>query len=285
MKLGVTAFITDRTIGPAEWARHVEDRGFESLYLPEHTHLPVAADTPPSLVAGVTAEDYRRGLDPYVALSAAAAVTTTVRLGTGISLVAQHDAISLAKQLATLDHLCGGRVVFGIGFGWNPIEAADHGLRFDERRAVAREKVLLMQALWSEERAEFHGEHVSLSPSFAWPKPVQQPRIVTLIGGAAGPATFDAIAEFADGWMPIGGSGIAARVGELRATFESRGRDAGALRVVAFGTIPSPGKLAHLERAGCTEVVLRVPTGDSSDMLRCLDSYVPYLGGGWSGGG
>ncbi len=280
MELGITAFLTDRTLGPAEWARRVEERGFHSLYLPEHTHLPVEADVPPSLVEGVRPDDYRRGLDPYVALAAAAAVTTRLKIGTGVSLVAQHDPIVLAKQIATLDHLSGGRFVLGIGFGWNRIEAADHGVTFEERRAVAREKVLCMQALWSEEMAEFHGRYVDLPPSWAWPKPLQQPRVLTLVGGGPGPSTFGAIAEYADGWMPIGGSGIARRLPELRREFAAQGRDPETVRVVPFGTIPSHGKLAHLADAGATEVVLRVPSGDTSEMLGCLDTYMDYLEAG-----
>ncbi|HEY4947028.1 MAG TPA: TIGR03619 family F420-dependent LLM class oxidoreductase, partial [Acidimicrobiales bacterium] len=161
MRLGITAFLTDLAMGPADLARAAEDRGFHSLYLPEHTHLPVRAATPPALVEGVHRDDYRRSLDPLVALATAASVTGRIKLGTGVVLVAQHDPIVLAKQIATLDHLSGGRVVLGIGFGWNRAEAADHGVEFRMRREVAREHVLCMQALWAEEQAAFHGAHVS----------------------------------------------------------------------------------------------------------------------------
>lgn len=277
MKIGVTAFLTDLAIAPATWAREVEQRGFYSLYLPEHTHLPIEEDAPPSVVGGVQADDYRRGLDPYASLAAAAAVTSTIRLGTGVSLVAQHDPIVLAKQIATIDHISGGRFVFGIGFGWNKREAADHGISFADRRAVAREKLLCMEALWSQERAEFHGEHVDLPPSWAWPKPIQQPRVLTLVGGAAGEATFSAISEYADGWMPIGGAGISGSLPVLRRAFEERGRDPRDLHVVAFGTIPSQEKLQHLAEVGCTEVVLRIPSEATSDMLKCLDNYATFV--------
>src|SRR5580700_579950 len=138
MQLGITAFLSDETIGPAQWASEVEDRGFYSLYLPEHTHMPVTADSPPSVVEGVNPDSYRRSLDPYVALAAASAVTSKLRLGTGVSLVAQHDPIVLAKQIATLDHMSGGRFVLGIGFGWSKIEAEDHGIDFNARRKIAR---------------------------------------------------------------------------------------------------------------------------------------------------
>jgi len=277
MRLGIAAFLTDTSMTPADLALGVEERGFSSLYLPEHTHLPARADEPPSLVGGVTSEDYKRGLDPYIALATAAGVTKRLRLGTGVSLVAQHDPIVLAKQIATLDHLSGGRFVFGIGFGWNRAELADHGVSFSERREVAREKVLCMQALWSHDRAEFKGRYVDVPPTWAWPKPVQQPRVKTLVGAGANESTFSAIAEYADGWIPIGGAGIASTVPKLRTIFEDHGRDPSMLEVVAFGTIPSPEKLDHLAGAGCTEVALRVPSGDSSAMLRTLDGYAPYV--------
>jgi probable F420-dependent oxidoreductase len=285
MHLGITAFLSDETIGPSEWACEVEARGFYSLYLPEHTHLPVSADTPPSLVEGVNPDNYRRTLDPYVALAAASAVTSKLRLGTGVSLVAQHDPIVLAKQIATLDYMSNGRFVFGIGFGWNKVEAADHGIDFSVRRKVAREKVLCMREIWSKEQAEFHGEFVELPPSWSWPTPLQTPTVRTLIGGAAGIVTFSAIAEYADGWMPIGGSGISESLPLLRSMVEASGRNPEALHIVPFGSLPSPGKLEHLAKAGCTEVVLRVPTDDTSEMLRCLDRFSAYLDQGWSTGG
>ncbi len=175
--------------------------------------------------------------------------------------MAQHDPIVLAKQIATLDHLSQGRVVLGIGFGWNRDEAADHGVPFADRRAVAREHVQCMQALWSQERAEYHGTYVSLDPCWAWPKTVQQPRVPVLIGGGARPKLFDAIADYADGWMPVGGSGLAESLARLRAAFEARGRDPGTVRVVPFGTVPTQAKLEHYRDLGVDEVVLRVPSG------------------------
>ncbi len=277
MRIGITAFLTDRDMAPADLARAVEERGFHSLYLPEHTHLPVRADTPPALVEGVHLDDYRRSLDPFVALSMAAAVTERITLGTGVALVAQHDPIVLAKLLATLDHLSGGRVVFGLGFGWNRAEAADHGVPFGERRAIAREHVLCMQALWSEERPEYHGRYVSLEPCWSWPKPVQQPRVTTLVGGGAHQGVFDAVGEYADGWMPIGGSGLAGALPRLHQALEARGRDPGSVRVVPFGTVPADGKLDRYRELGVHEVVLRVPSGPAGDMLRMLDAHAGYV--------
>jgi alkanesulfonate monooxygenase SsuD/methylene tetrahydromethanopterin reductase-like flavin-dependent oxidoreductase (luciferase family) len=198
-----------------------------------------------------------------------------------VSLVAQHDPIVLAKQIATLDLLSNGRFVLGIGFGWNRQEAVNHGVAFAQRRQIAREKVLCMKALWSQEAAEFHGEFVELPPSFAWPKP-QTGGIPILVGGAPIPSNFEAITEYGDGWMPIGGSGISGALVELKQRFESAGRDPAELRVVPFGTIPTEGKLAHLAAIGCTEVVLRVRGEESSTMLQTLDSHLRFLSGEWA---
>ncbi|HUD16924.1 MAG TPA: TIGR03619 family F420-dependent LLM class oxidoreductase [Acidimicrobiales bacterium] len=277
MRLGITSFLTDRAMAPAALACAVEERGFHSLFLPEHTHLPVRADTPPALVEGVHLDDYRRSLDPLVALAAAASVTERIRLGTGVVLAAQHDPIVLAKQIATLDLLSNGRVVFGMGFGWNRDEAADHGVAFDVRREVAREHVLCMQALWTEEEAEFHGTYVSLDPCWSWPKPVQQPRVATLVGGGAHPSVFAAIAEYADGWMPIGGAGLATALPDLHRAVEGRGRDPQSILVVPFGTVPTDEKLAHFEAQGIKEVVLRVPSASADEMLAVLDGHAAYL--------
>jgi probable F420-dependent oxidoreductase len=276
MHIGVTAALTDLAMAPDALARAVEERGYHSLYLPEHTHLPVGS-VPPALVDGVQAEDYRRTLDPFTALAAAAAVTDRILLGTGIALVAQHDPIVLAKQIATLDHLAGGRFVLGLGFGWNRREAADHGVDFAVRREVAREKILCMHALWDEDEASYTGRYVTLPPSYSWPKPVQRPRVRTLIGGGPGPKLFAAVAEYADGWMPIGGAGMAAALPELHRAMETAGRDPRSLHIVPFGTVPTEGKLDHYATLGVTEVVVRVPSGSDDDMRRVLDDYLRFL--------
>ena len=277
MRVGVTAFLTDRSMRADDFARAVEARGYDSLYLPEHTHLPVALASPPALVMGVHLDDYKRSLDPFVSLAAAAAVTDRILLGTGVALVAQHDPIVLAKQIATLDRLSGGRFVLGMGYGWNRDEAADHGVDFSQRRAVAREKVLCMQALWSQDQAEFHGAHVSLDKCWSWPKPVQQPRITTLVGGGPNRSVFEAVAEYADGWMPVGGAGLSEALPRLRRAVEDRGRDPEQVRVVPFGTVPTDEKLAHYQAQGIREVVLRVPSGSAHTMLSVLDGHAAYL--------
>ena len=276
MQIGVTSFLTDRAMAPGALAVAAEERGYHSLYLPEHTHLPVGS-APPSLVEGVHLDDYRRSLDPFTALAACASLTERIKLGTGICLVAQHDPIVLAKQIATLDHLSGGRFVLGLGYGWNAREAADHGVAFADRRLVAREKVLCMQALWAEDEAHFEGRFVSLGPSFSWPKPVQRPRVRTLIGGGPGPKLFAAVAEYADGWLPIGGAGLAEALPALRRAFTDAGRDPARAEVVPFGTIPTEGKLDHYAALGVTEVVVRIPSGPADEMRRRLDDYARFL--------
>jgi probable F420-dependent oxidoreductase len=270
-------FMTDRTAGPVELARAVEERGLHSLYLPEHTHIPVSRRTAPPTGDAELREEYKRTLDPFVALAAASAATERILLGTGIALVAQREPIVTAKAIATLDHLSGGRIVLGIGFGWNADEIEDHGLTMANRRDVTREHVLAMRALWDEEVAEFHGEHVDLPPTWSWPKPVNPGGPPVLIGGAAGPKLFAHVAEYADGWIPIGGAGIREALPDLHRAYEARGRDPETLRIVPFGTLPDPGKLEYYASIGIDEVVLRLPGGDLASALPVLDEAAGLL--------
>ncbi len=285
MRIGVTIFATDLSMNPIELAREAEARGFHGLYVPEHTHIPLSRRTPPPTGDSELAEEYKRTLDPYVTLAAAAAVTSRLRLGTGIALVAQHDPIVLAKTLATLDHLSEGRLVLGIGYGWNVDEMESHGVDARRRRAITREKMLAMQALWSLEVAEYHGEFVRFAPSWQWPKPVQKPRPRVWIGGGAGPILFDHIAEYADGWMPIGGAGLQAALPELRRACEARGRDPAALDVVPMGVLPDAAKLAFYASLGVTEAVLRLPSAPRDVVLPVLDEYTRFLAPTPAGGG
>lgn len=277
MKLGITMFATDTAMDPVSLAREAEARGFRSLYLPEHTHIPTSRRTPPPTGEKVLAEEYKRTLDPFVSLAAAAAVTSRIRLGTAVCLVAQRDPIVLAKEVATLDLLSGGRVVLGVGFGWNCEEMESHGVDFRRRRALVREKVLAMQALWADDKARFHGELVRFEESWSWPKPLQRPRPPILIGGAPGPKLFAHIAEYADGWMPIGGAGVRAALPDLRHAVASAGRDPARLEVVLIGSVPDPGKLAYYESLGVTEVALRVPPAARDAVLPILDDYAKLL--------
>ncbi|GAB2976672.1 LLM class F420-dependent oxidoreductase [Streptomyces pseudoechinosporeus] len=281
MRISTTIFLTDETISPTLLARELEQRGFAGLYLPEHTHIPVERTTPYP-AGGELPPEYGRTLDPFVALGQAAAVTTGLGLGTGITLVAQHDPIDLAKQIATLDHLSGGRFTLGIGFGWNVEEAADHGVDWRTRRELGRDRMALMRALWSPEPTPYEGDFGSVRASYAYPKPVQKPRgpVVgprTLIGGAAGPKLFSHISEYADGWLPIGGRGLTDSLPVLRSAWAEAGRDPEALQVVPYAVLPTPGKLAHYADLGIEEVVLQLPPAGEAEVLRVLDDYAKYV--------
>jgi probable F420-dependent oxidoreductase len=270
-------FTTDLTMRPADLAREVEARGLHSLYVPEHTHIPTSRRTPPPTGDEQLREEYKRTLDPFVALSAAAAVTERLVVGTGICLVAQRDPIVTAKEVATLDLLSNGRVVLGIGFGWNADEAEDHGVDMKTRRERTREHVLAMQALWRDDVASYDGEFVRISPSWSWPKPVQDGGPPVLIGGAAGPKLFAHVAEYADGWIPIGGAGVRAALDDLRRACEDRDRDPATLRIVPFGTVPDPGKVDYYASIGIEEVVLRIPSATRERVLPLLDDYARLL--------
>ena len=277
MKIGVALHTTDLSMRPDELAREAEARGFHSLYVPEHTHIPTSRRTPPPSGTPELSQEYLRSLDPYVGLAAAAAVTERILLGTGVALPAQHDVLALAKEIATLDWLSRGRVVLGIGYGWNHEEMENHGIDPRRRRALVREKMLAMQELWSKEVAEYHGEFVRFEPSWMWPKPVQQPRPRVLIGGAPGPVFFRHLAEYADGWIPIGGAGIREALPELRRALEERGRDPASLHVVPLGILPDPAKLDYYESVGVTEAVLRLPSAPRDAVLPVLDDYVRFV--------
>ena len=277
MRLGVTMFVTDRSIGPDDLAREVEARGLDSLYVPEHTHIPVGRRTPAPMGEPLP-EEYQRTFDPFVALTAAASATSRIRLGTGICLVAQRDPIVTAKEVASLDFYSGGRFVFGVGFGWNADELEDHGVSMGERRAVGREHILAMQALWADDPQGFDGKHASVSPSWAFPKPVQRPRPPILIGGGAGPTLFSHVAEYADGWIPIGGAGVRESLPALRRAAEEAGRDPSAIEVVIFFAMPTREKLEYYREIGVAEVISAVPSATADVVLPLLDRYATLVG-------
>lgn len=286
MRIATTIFLTDRTVSPVRLARELEERGFSGLYLPEHTHIPVTRDTAAPM-GGELPEMYGRTLDPFVALGQASAVTERLHLGTGITLVAQHDPIDLAKQVATLDHLSGGRVTLGIGYGWNVEEAADHGVEWRTRRELVRDRMALMRALWAPEPTAYVGQFSAVQASTAYPKPVQAPRELgpgnplhgprTMIGGQAGPKLFAAVADHADGWLPIGGRGLTESLPVLRQVWETAGRDPKSLQVVPYAVQPTPGKMGHYAALGIEEVVLQLPSEAEPEVLRVLDGFAQYL--------
>jgi probable F420-dependent oxidoreductase len=275
MRLGVTMFATDRAMAPHELAAAAEERGFASIYVPEHTHIPIARTTPAPTGEQTLPAEYGRTLDPLVALAAAAAVTSRITLGTGICLMAQREPIVTAKAIATLDQISLGRFVFGVGYGWNVEEAADHDVPWRRRREVVREKVLAMRELWTHEEASFRGEFVRFEPSWAWPKPE---RVPIMVGGAPGPTLFSHVAEYGDGWMPIGGRGVREALPRLAQACESHGRDPATVTVVPFGTEPTPEKLEYYaalshQGLGVQEVVLRLPSAPRDVVLPALDAY------------
>jgi len=282
MRYGITMFATDVSIDVVDLAREAEARGLQSLWLPEHTHIPTSRRTPPAAGGDDLGEEYKRCLDPLVALGAAASATTTLRLGTGILLAAQREPIVTAKAVATLDHLSAGRVALGVGFGWNEDELEHHGVTMSERRAVVRERLLAMQELWAEDEASFDGQHVRFSSSWSWPKPVQRgtdgrPRVPVLHGGAAGPKLFEHIAEYGDGWIPIGGAGLTEAIPRLRDVVEQAGRDASQLEIIPFGSIPDHGKLDHFARIGVTECVFQLPSAPRDAILPLLDAQAALV--------
>jgi len=273
MRYGVVLFTSDRGITPARAAHAAEEAGFDCFYVPEHTHIPVRRDAhhPRTGSAELPDDRYLRTLDPWVSLGMAAAVTSTICLGTAVALPAEHDPITLAKTVATLDHLSGGRVVLGAGFGWNTDELADHGVPPGKRRAVLREYLEAMQALWSEQEASYNGEHISFAASWAWPKPVQQPRIPIIIGAGGNDRTFSWIARSADGWLTTPGeTDLEAKVQQLFQAWHEAGR-AGLPQVRVLAGKPDPDQLAHWAAMGVTDVAFGMPD-------RGADEVVAYLG-------
>ncbi|RII11849.1 Phthiodiolone/phenolphthiodiolone dimycocerosates ketoreductase [Streptomyces sp. YIM 130001] len=284
MRISATLYLTDRTIPPTVLAGALESRGFHALYLPEHSHIPVT--TTSRYPGGVMPPECARMLNPFVALAQAAAVTQHLRLGTNITLVAQHDPIDLAKQVATLDHLSDGRVTLGIGYGWNREEAADHGVDWSRRRTLVSDRLAVMRALWSPEPTSYEGESARVTAADVHPKPQRTPRSApagllhgprVLIGGAAGPGLFARIAAETDGWMPVGGSGLRDSLPALRTAWKEAGRAPDDLRIALTGVDPTPGKLAYYRDLGIDEAILQLPARDEAGLLPVLDGYAEHI--------
>ncbi|MCP3991808.1 MAG: LLM class F420-dependent oxidoreductase [Actinomycetia bacterium] len=277
---GVNIFPTDKAISPIELAKEAEARGFESLWFPEHSHIPTSRETPWGYREGAPPlpEEYWRTHDQFVSLGAAAAVTTNIKLATGITLVAQRDPLWLAKEVATVDALSNGRFIFGIGYGWNREELEHHGVKFSDRRAVVRERVLAMKEIWMNDVASFSGDHVSFGPSWQWPKPTQSPHPPIILGGAAGPKTMQDIVELCDGFMPIAGRyDFASQATQLRQMCEDAGRDPATLEFGQFGTLPKEKIVDGLIEAGCSRIVFGLPPADSDTVLPILDSHAEFM--------
>lgn len=265
---GIQMFPTDYAIQPVELAKAVEERGFDSLFFPEHTHIPTSRKTPfPG--GGDLPDYYWRSHDPFVALSAAAAVTTTLRLGTGICLVIERDAITLAKECASLDVISNGRLILGIGAGWNREEMENHGASYPDRWKITREKILAMKKIWTEDEPEFHGEFVDFDPIWSWPKPVQPGGPPVWIG-ASSKWVFDRVAEYAEGWMPIGGLG-SGNMERLRAALEKRGRDVSDITLALFGAPVDEEQARGRIGQGFSELIFGLPPASADENLPRLD--------------
>ena len=279
-RIGISLMLGDDGITPTELAVAVEERGFESLWLPEHSHIPTSRETPwPGSLSGEPLPDvYSHLLDMTVSLAMAASVTTTIRLGTSVALVAARDPLWTAKEYATLDVLSGGRVELGVGFGWNREELRNHGVTFERRWDHTREAVAAIRSLWTDDTASFDGRHVAFTPSWAWPKPVQPvgPRIH--IGGGAGPRLLGAVAAWGDGWLPISARpSLADRLAKLDEACDRAGRDRADIDVSVFGATTDPGGLANLFDEGVHRAVLTLPSHDRDSVLRQLDQWAPLV--------
>ncbi len=273
MKFGIFMFPTDYAIRIDELARAAEERGFESLWVPEHTHIPKSRQSPwpggPNLP-----KEYWHTHDPFVALATAATVTTRLRVGTGICLVIERDPITLAKEVASLDVLSNGRFIFGIGGGWNAEEMENHRTDFKKRWRVLRERILAMKEIWTKDEPEFHGEFVSFAPIWSYPKPVQKPHPPILLGVNTSNGRQRAV-EYCDGWLPLAGRAgdLAAGIADLRQRAGKAGRDPHSLAVSVYGAKPEEGAVREYEKAGVERAIFALPAADRATVLPLLDQY------------
>ena len=277
MLIGAAIFATDYAIRPDELARELEQRGYESLWLPEHTHIPASRRSPyPG--GGDLPKEYWHTHDPFLALTAAAMATTKLRVATGICLIIQRDPIITAKEVASLDALSGGRFIFGIGGGWNAEEMENHGTNFKKRWRVLRERVLAMKEIWTKEEAEFHGEFVNFDKIWSYPKPVQKPHPPILMGGD-GATTFNRVIEFSNGWLPLGYRKIdmTQKIRDLRRQAEAAGRDPKSISITVFGANPQPATLEELAKAGVERAVFMLPPTQRDTVLPLIDKYASLI--------
>ena len=277
MLYGAGMFSTDYAMRPDDLARELEARGFESFWVPEHTHIPASRRTP---YPGGTdlPKEYWHTYDPFVALTAAASVTKNLKVATGICLIIERDPITTAKEIASLDRLSDGRFIFGIGAGWNAEEMENHGTAYKTRFSLLRERVLAMKEIWTKEEAEFHGRFVNFDPIWSYPKPTQKPHPPILMGGFAA-KTFDYVAEFCDGWMPIGYrlEGLTEKIAELRRRAADAGRDPQTISVTIFGAKPERESLDQFEAAGVERVILMLPPADRDTVMPLVDNYAELI--------
>jgi probable F420-dependent oxidoreductase len=273
MKFGVAMFNTDYSMRIDDLAREVEARGFESLWVPEHTHIPKSRKSPwpggPNLP-----KEYWHTYDPFVALSMAAAVTTRLKVGTGICLVIERDPITLAKEIASLDFLSKGRFLFGIGGGWNAEEMENHGTDFKKRWRVMRERILAMKEIWAKDEAEYHGEFVNFDPIWSYPKPVQKPHPPILLGVNT-PKARERVVEYCDGWFPLAGRAgdLAAGIADLHRLAQKAGRDPKSLSVSVYAATAEEGAVRQYEKAGAERAIFNLPSAERDAVLPILDKH------------
>ena len=281
MELGLAHFATDYGMQPAELARRAEELGFESLFFPEHTHIPASRDTDyPG--GGELPREYSHILDPFVGLAAAAAATERLKVGTGVCLIIERDPIVTAKEVATLDLISGGRFLFGVGAGWNVEEMRNHGTDPDTRFRRMRESVEAMKAIWTQDEAEYHGRFVDFDPLWSWPKPVQKPHPPVLVGGL-GEKVYDRVVAYGDEWIPNrvkSPEELGVRIAELQRRAEAAGR--GRIPVTVFGAKPEQRLLERLEAAGVTRSLFYVRPEEPGEVERQLDERAG-VAAAWAG--
>ena len=280
MHIGLLIFPTDLTMDPVTLGKEAEARGFESLWFPEHSHIPVSRATPWGGRQGAPPlpEEYWRTHEQFTALAAISSVTTKLKLGTGITLLGQRDPIWTAKQAATVDYLSDGRLLFGVGYGWNKEELASHGVKYAERRARMRECALTIKSLWTDEEASFAGDFINLEPSWAWPKPKSDPHPPIIMGGTAGPKTAADIASYCDGWMPIGARTLESGWAEIVKACEAIDRDPGTLTKGIFGAKGTPEAMDSLEEMGVERALIALPQAPADEVMVALEQYTPLVG-------
>src|SRR5947209_15473295 len=271
MKFGVAIFPTEDSQPPDELARMAEERGFECLLFPEHTHIPASRETPYP-AGGELPPEYSRTYDPFVALSAAATATRELNVGTAICLVIQRDPIITAKQVASIDRLSGGRFLFGVGAGWNVEEMGNHGTDAARRFGILRERVEAMKSIWTQDEASYSGRHVNFERIWSWPKPVQRPHPPVLVGGN-GPGVLKRVVAFGDEWIPnrIGGEDLPARIAELQGLAQEAGR--GPIPVTVAGIMRDPERIEQLEQAGVHRGFFWLPAQGPDAVEEAFDKY------------
>jgi probable F420-dependent oxidoreductase len=273
MHIGVCIFPTDRAIRPDELARELEARKFESLFVPEHTHIPTSRKSP---FAGgaVLPEEYKRTHDPFVGLMAAAAATKTLKVGTGICLIIERDTVTTAKAVASLDALSNGRFLFGIGGGWNREEMEHHGTEFKTRFKRLEEQVRALKEIWTKDEAEFHGAYVNFDKIWSWPKPAQKPHPPILLGGESR-YTLERVVNLCDGWFPRGRNPEAtlAAFKDLKALAAKKGRDLKTISVSIFAAPADEATLDRFREAGATRALLRLPPEGREVVLPLIDQW------------